>query len=170
VLMRAKGPQASSGESIQCELSARALDVRSRSLVVQAATYALGIQPDEPSAAQEAVDKACLQLTEQITDKLYQQVRNIHEYILKLIFNKPVTEADVRESMNAFKSVLTGIELIEIGNEGDSTVWTAKITSPAGSAATLQQMFGAGVGGYVTKVMAVHENVVEIRVTPIKRH
>lgn len=170
VFTRVKPQPPSQGASIQCELSARALDVRSRSLIVQAATYALGTQADETSAALEAVEKACSRLTEQITDTLFQQTRNIHEYSIKLIFNKPVTEGEARESMNAFKSVLTGIELVEIAGGGDNAVWTAKVTSPAESAEALQKKFGSGVAGYVTRVMSVYGNVIEIRVTPIKRH
>lgn len=168
-LTRVRGQQSSAPE-IQCDVSARAIDAKSRSVVVQASTYALGVQADEATAAQDASEKACRQLSEQITDRLYQQLRNINEYILKLTFNKPVTDGEARDCVHAFKAVLPGLELIEVSSQDDATHWTAQVTSPIESTALLQKMFGTGVPGYVTKITAARDNIIEMRVAPLKRN
>jgi hypothetical protein len=169
VLTRVRGQQGSA-PGVQCDVSARAIDAKSRAVVVQASTYALSVQADETAAAQDAAEKACRQLSEQITDRLYQQLRNINEYILKLTFNKPVADVEVRDCVHAFQTVLPGLELIDLSSQDDPAQWTAQVTSPIESTAMLQKMFGTGVAGYVTKITTVHDNVLEIRVAPLKRN
>jgi len=168
-LTRPAGDTGQAGVNIQCEITARALEVRSKMLIVQAVTYALGTGADDASAARDAAEKASRQFAEQVTDKLYRHLRNAHEYVFRLTFNRPMTDLDVHQCMNAFTSVLTGIEIQEITGEPDSNVWSVKCTSPAESTAMLKKMFGAGVPGYVAKITSARDNVVEMMVTPIKK-
>ena len=168
-LKRVKDNRLVSVQNVQCDLTARLIDVRSHEVVVQAVTCGLGMHVDEASACREAIQKAARQLADQITERLYQQLRQVRDYVFKLHFNKSVSDADVRDCIGAFKQVLPGLELVDVATEDGKERWTARITSPAEDAAALQKMFGSGVAGYITKITSVHDNVLELRVTPIKR-
>ena len=167
-LKRVAGRAPASVRSVQCDITARALDVRRQEVVAQSATCGLGAHVDESEAARESMQKASRQLADQITDRLYQQQRQVREYIFKLRFNRPVSDADARDCINAFKQVLPGLEPADITSE-DATRWTARVFSPAESGAALEKMFGSGVAGYVTKITSVQGNMISIRVTPIKK-
>jgi hypothetical protein len=168
-LKRAKGQKLSSLESIQCDLSARVIDARNRYVIVQAATYALGIHIDEESAVVDAIEKACGHISEQIMDKIYMQMKNMHEYLFKLTFDKPVSETEVREWFNAFKEGFPENELIEIGSTREKNSWTAKLNSPIQGAAILQKMFETGIKGYKTEVVSVDEKVIALKVSVVKQ-
>ena len=168
-LKRAKGQKFSSLESIQCDLSARVIDARNRYVIVQAATYALGIHIDEESAVVDAIEKACGHISEQIMDKIYMQMKNMHEYLFKLTFDKPVSETEVREWFNAFKEGFPENELIEIGSTREKNLWTAKLNSPIQGAAILQKMFETGIKGYKTEVVSVDEKVIALKVSVVKQ-
>jgi hypothetical protein len=168
-LKRVTGKPLASLHNVQCDISARAIDLRRQEVVAQSVTCGLGVHVDEAEAAREAMQKASRQLADQITDRLYQQLRQVREYVFKLRFNKGVAEADVRDCVAAFKQVLPGLELVEILPDDGKERWTARVTSPADDAATLQKMFGAGVAGYITKITSAQDNVLTLRVTPIKR-
>jgi hypothetical protein len=166
-LTRASGQQAAAAEDLQCNLHARVIDVKTQSVIIQAATYALGRQTSPRGALQEALDKACSQLSDQIADRFFQQFRTAREYVFRLLFVKKMTDEEVRQCMQAFTAVLPGLELLAITPETDRKTWTVTATSPAAGAGELQQMFGAGVAGYVTKIVSVSGNVITMRVTPI---
>ena len=168
-LKRVKDNRLVSVQNVQCDSTARLIDIRSREVVAQAVTCGLGMHVDEAAACQEAIQKAARQLADQITERLYQQLRQVREYVFKLRFNKSVSDADVRDCINAFKVVLPGLELVDVATEDGRERWTVRVTSPADDATALQKMFGSGVAGYITKITSVHENVLELRVTPIKR-
>ena len=168
-LKRVKDNRLVSVQNVQCDITARLIDVRSHDVVAQAVTCGLGMHVDEAAACREAMQKAARQLADQITERLYQQLRQVRDYVLKLRFNKSVSDADVRDCITAFKQVLSGLELVDVSTEDGKERWTARVTSPADDATALQKMFGAGVAGYITKITSVHDNVLELRVTPIKR-
>lgn len=168
-IKRAEGQKLSSLESIQCDLSARVIDARNRYVIVQAATYALGIHIDEESAAVDAIEKACRHIAEQIIDKIYMQMKNMHEYLFKLTFDKPVSETEVREWFNAFKESFPENELIEIGSTREKNSWTAKLNSPIQGADILQKMFETGIKGYKTEVVSVDEKVIALKVSVVKQ-
>jgi len=168
-LKRVAGKPLASLHNVQCDISARAIDVRRQEVVAQSVICGLGVHVDEAEAAREAMQKASRQLADQITERLYQQLRQMREYVFKLRFNKPVSDADVRDCLTAFKQVLPGLELVEILPDDGKERWTARATSPADDAATLQKMFGTGVAGYITKITSVQDNVISLRITPIKR-
>lgn len=165
-LTMAQGSQAAA-EDIQCNLSAQVIEVKTQTAVVHAATYALGRQTSPQGALQEALDKTCAQLSDQIADRFFQQQRNSHVYVFRLLFTKKMADADVRQCMNAFTSVLPGLDVLETASEHDAKTWTVQATSPAASARELQQMFGTGVAGYVSRIISVNENIITMRVTPI---
>ena len=168
-LTRLKSKPLASVQNIQCDITARALDVRRQEVVAQAVTCGLGVHVDDASACREAMQKAARQLADQITEHLYQQLRQVRDYVFRLRFNKPVSDADARDCVNAFKQVLPGLEIVDIAAEDGRERWTARVTSPAGDAVALQKIFGSGVAGYITKITSVHDNVLELHVTPIKR-
>ena len=168
-LKRMKDARLVSVQNVQCDITARLIDVRSHDVVSQAVTCGLGMHVDEAAACREAMQKAARQLADQITERLYQQLRQVRDYVFKLRFNKSVSDADVRDCIAAFKQVLSGLELVDVSTEDGKERWTARVTSPADDATALQKMFGSGVAGYITKITSVHDNVLELRVTPIKR-
>jgi hypothetical protein len=168
-LKRMKDARLLSVHNVQCDITARLIDVRSHDVVAQAVTCGLGMHVDEDAACREAMQKAARQLADQITERLYQQLRQVRDYVFKLRFNKSVSDADVRDCITAFKQVLSGLELVDVSTEDGKERWTARVTSPADDATALQKMFGSGVAGYITKITSVHDNVLELRITPIKR-
>jgi hypothetical protein len=167
-IKRAKGRMRSSLASIQCDISARVIDVRNRYVVVQSATYALGIHIDEASAAMDAVEKACGYISGQIIDKIYLQMKNMREYLFKLTFDKPVSEAEAREWLNTLKKNFSEIELTEIDIKEKKNLWTAKLNSPVGSADILQKMFETQIEAGKTEVVSVNENVIELKIFEYK--
>lgn len=167
-LKRTEGQKLSSLVSIQCDMSAAAIDVRNRAVIVQAATYALGIHIDESFAAEDAIDKSCRRLSEQIIDKIYLKMRSMHEYIFRLTFNKSVDETEVKGWLDIFINNFPEIELIDIEKESEKQLWSVKLNSPIKGANILQKMFEVGFEGYETDVVSVNENVIELRVLPVK--
>ncbi len=142
---------------------------RSQEVVLQAVTQGLGAHVDEAEACRDAMQKASRQLADQITERLYQQLRQARQYVFKLRFSKAVSAAEVRDCMRAFAQVLPGLELTELEPGDGRQSWTARVTCQADTAAILQKMFGSGVAGYITRITSVHDNVLDVRITPIKR-
>lgn len=168
-LKRVAGKPLASLHNVQCDISARAIDVGRREVVAQSVTCGLGVQVDEAEAAREAMRKASRQLADQIAERLYKQLRQVHEYVFKLRFNKAVSDVDVRACLTAFKQVLPGLELSGSMSDDAGVLWTARVTSPAEDAEMLRKMFGSGVAGYITKITSVTGNVVAMRITPINK-
>ncbi len=89
-----------------------AIDVRRQEVVLQAVTSGLGAHVDEAEACREAMQKASRQLADQMTERLYQQLRQARQYVFKLRFSKAVSAAEVRDCMHAYAQVLPGLELV----------------------------------------------------------
>lgn len=168
-LKRVAGTGLAIVSNVQCDITARAVDVHLQDVLAQSVTCGLGTHVDEAEAAREAMRKAARQLADQITDRLFQQLRQKREYVFKLRFNKAVSDADVRDCLTAFMQVLPGLEIVDILPDDGPQRWTARVTSPAGDAGALQSMFGPGAPGYITRFTSVEGNVLSLRVTPIKR-
>jgi len=168
-LMRVKNTRLTSVQNVQCDITAITIDVRRQVIVMQTMTSGLGMHVDEAVASREALQKASRQLADQVTERLYQQLRQARQYVFKLRFNKAVSDADVRGCVNAFTQILPGLEIVDAAAEEGGQRWVVRVTSPVDNAETLQKMFGSGVPGYITKITSVHDNVLEMRVTPIKR-
>jgi hypothetical protein len=169
VLTRAKGSRLVSVQNVQCDITASAIDVRRQEVVLQAVTQGLGAHVDESEACRDAMQRASRQLADQITGRLYQQLRQARQYVFKLNFSKAVSAAGVRDCLRAFAQVLPGLELTELEPGDSSETWTARVTCQADNAVILQKMFGPGVAGYITRIASVHDNVLDMHVTPIKR-
>jgi hypothetical protein len=168
-LTRTKGSRLVSVQNVQCDITASAIDVPGKQVMLQAVTQGLGAHVDEAEACRDAMQKASRQLADQITERLYQQLRQAHQYVFKLRFSKAVTPDEVHECMRAFAQVLPGLELTELVPGSNRESWTARVTCQADNAAILQKMFGAGVAGYVTRITSVQDNVLDVRITPIRR-
>lgn len=168
-LTRAKGSRLVSVQNVQCDVTASAIDISRKEVVLQAVTQGLGAHVDEAEACREAMQKASRQLADQITGRLYQQLRQALPYVFKLRFSKAVSAAEVRDCMRAYAQVLPGLELTGLEPGDSRQSWTARVTCQADTAAILQKMFGSGVAGYITRITSVHDNVLDVRITPIKR-
>lgn len=168
-LTRAKGLRLASVQNVQCDITASAIDVRRQEVVLQAVTQGLGAHVDESEACLDAMRQAARQLADQITQRLYQQLRQARQYVFQLRFSKAVSAAEVRDCIRAYAQVLPGLELSELEPGEGRESWTARVICQADNAAILQKMFGAGVAGYITRITSVHDDVLDVRITPIKR-
>ncbi|MBN2107994.1 MAG: hypothetical protein JW832_11260 [Deltaproteobacteria bacterium] len=168
-LTRSKAKRLVSVQNVQCDITASAIDVQGRQVVLQAVTQALGAHVDEAEACRDAMQKASRQLADQITERLYQQLRQARPYVFKLRFSRDVSPAEVRECLLAYAQVLPGLELTELEQAEGRQSWTARVTCQADNADILKKMFGSGVAGYITRITSVRENVLDVRITPIKR-
>jgi len=165
-LQGAQEKKPSSLESIQCDIRARVIDVIDRSVIVQAATYALGMHIDQASASADAIEKACTHLADQIIDKMYSKVKSVHDYIVKLTFDKPASETEAENWFDAFNEVIPEVEFKEIGRAGEGgNAWTASLMSPIESAAISEKIFEMGIAGFATEVVSINENVIELKVS-----
>ncbi len=164
-LTRVDAQKLSSLASIQCDMGVRVIDVHNGSIVVQAATYALGIHVDESSAALDAIDKASRHLSGQIMDTVYLTIRNRHEYVFELAFDKPVTDTEVRRWLDAFLTAFPEIEMTEVENNRKKQIWSVKLLSRIESADILQKMFETGCEGYQTEVVSVNDDVIKLMIS-----
>jgi hypothetical protein len=154
----------SSFMTIQCDMSGKVIDALNSSIIMQASTHALGIQVDEAAAVAEAVDKASMQLSEQITNKIFLNIRNMHEYIFELTFDRQASDREVRGWIDSFHDVFPEIEFTEIKNDIERQLWTVKLNSNIEAAAILQKMFETGYKGYKTEVISVNSNVIRLKI------
>jgi hypothetical protein len=169
VLTRPTATRLVSVMNVQCDITASAIDVQGRQVLLQAVTQGLGAHVDEAEACRDAMQKASRQLADQITGRLYQQLRQARQYVFKLRFSRAVTTAEVRDCLQAYAQVLPGLELTELEQGEGRESWTARVTCQADNADILKKMFGSGVAGYITRITSVRENVLDVRITPIKR-
>ncbi len=149
-------------ESIQCGMKARIISVRDSSVLVQAATYKLGMHVDMLSASRSAIDKACMHLTGQIVDKIYLKLRSFNGYMLRLSFAEGSVENDVEMWLDALKSILPDVMPVSIENE--EGVWAVKIDSPMKKADIVQKVLQFGVEGYISELVSADEGVIEMKI------
>ena len=150
-------------ESIQCGMKARIIGVRDASVLVQAATYKLGMHVDELSAARAAVEKASMHLTGQIVDKIYLKLRSINGYMFRLSMVEGSAENDVEKWLDALKSILPDVVPASIENE--EGVWVIKIDSPMKRADIVQKILQFGVEGYITELVSADEGIIEMKIS-----
>jgi len=149
-------------ESIQCGMKARIIGVRDASVLVQAATYKLGMHVDELSAARAAVEKASMHLTGQIVDKIYLKLRSINGYMFRLSMAEGSGEDDVERWLDALKSILPDVVPASIENEDG--IWVVKIDSPMKRADIVQKILQFGVEGYVSELVSADEGIIEMKI------
>ncbi len=165
-LSRTAEQKLSSLTSIQCNLNTRVIDVRRGSVAVQAATYALGLHIDEESAVADAIEKACERIAGQIMDKIYLQMKQLHEFIFKLSFDTGASETDIHTWFDVFQNRFPELELLEITKKEESNLWLVKLNSTIEGAALLQKMFETRIGGYIPELESLNENIIKLKLIP----
>ena len=150
-------------ESIQCGMKARIIGVRDASVLVQAATYKLGMHVDELSAARAAVEKASMHLTGQIVDKIYLKLRSINGYMFRLSMAERAAENDVEKWLDALKSILPDVVPVSIENK--EGLWVVKIDSPMKRADIVQKILQFGAEGYITELVSADEGIIEMKIS-----
>ena len=165
-LKRTEARRLTSVESIQCGMSARIISVRDASVVVQAATYKLGMHVDELAAARAAINKACMQLTGQIVDKIYLKLRNLKDYVLILSLPEGSVENDVEMWLDALKKIIP--DIVPLSIEKEEGVWAVKISCPIKRADIVQKVLQYGVDGYRSEIVSADENVIEIKISSLE--
>jgi len=154
---------------VQCNVSVRLIDTQRREPLVQAAAYGLGRQDSSRGAPGAAAAEACSRLVDQITGPMLKQTREERTYTVRLLFTRQANQEDVQRCMSAFASVWPDLEVLDMSGDARNMVWTVRAKSTAPSAAALQEMFGSGVPGYVSRIISVSDQTITMRVTPIKR-
>jgi len=166
-LLHAERRNLSSIESIQCNIEAAAIDVQHKISVVQVATYKLGMNVDETSAAMEAIGKAAKHLSDQIAEKLNASTGNMREYLLKLRFPDVVADVDVRRLIQVFNKTFP--EITPGAVEGEKELWTVTVNSPLSGAHILQSILEFGIEGYTIELVSTSDNVIEFNVSSVEK-
>lgn len=150
-------------ESVQCAINARVIRVRDSSVLVQAATYKLGMHVDESTASRLATKNACSHLAGQMVDKIYLKLRNSNYYEFRLSMDKNSEQKDVENWLDSLKILLPDVEprLIE-EKEG---LWIVKTDSSMKRADIVQKILDPGVEGYQSKLISADGEVIEMKIS-----
>jgi hypothetical protein len=149
-------------ESIQCAINARVVSVRSSYVLVQAATYKLGMNADELTASRLAINNACTHLARQLVDKIYLKLRNSNYYEFRLTFDKGFEKNDVEKWFASLRNLLPDVVPRSIEEKED--VWIVKTDSSMKRADMVQKILTLGVGGYSSKLIAADGEVIEMKI------
>ena len=123
----------------------------------------LGIHVDENSAAMDAVEQSCRRISDQIIDKIYLQKRTPGQYDLRLSFDSPATDIDVKNWVEAFKQRFPEVESTEIILHND--MWTVKIAGPLKGGDLIQRLIEMGIQDYKTEIVSTQKNIIELKVS-----
>jgi len=151
-------------ESIQCAISARVISVKGSSVLVQAATYKLGMHVDELTASRLAINNACSHLAGQMVDKIYLKLRNFNYYEFRLTLGKGSEKMDVEKWLASLESLLPDVVPRSIEEKED--MWIVKIDSSMKRADMVQRILYTGVAGYRSKLILVDGEVIEMKIFP----
>ncbi|MCP4717430.1 MAG: hypothetical protein GY868_20090 [Deltaproteobacteria bacterium] len=163
-----KADQLSSLVTMQCDIQARVLDVQNKTVIVQAATHELGTHIDEASAAESAVETACRNIGERLAGKIYLQIQDLQELVLKVHFARQVTDAEVHSWIEKGVENLENVEIVQANVSGDDLrTWLITLRTDLEGAAVLQAIFEQGDGIYTAEVKSVENNMVELSVVPV---
>lgn len=165
-LMRAVEKKLSSIESVQCDMSVQVIDVLKKASVIQTTTYALGMHIDESAAITDAIDKACGNISGQIIDTLYMQMRSVHDYAFTIRFAKPVLQEGFDTFVSAMKASFPQMEFLETRKIDEKEEWKIHVQTPHESAAVLQRLYEKGVAGHAVEVLTVEEQNISLKVSP----
>ena len=150
-------------ESIQCAINARVISVISSYVLVQAATYKLGMHVDESTASRLAINNACSHLAGQMIDKLYLKLRNSNYYEFRLAMGKDSEQEDVKKWLDSLKTLLPDVEPRSI--EEKENVWIVKTDSSVKRADIVQKIMSPGVEGFQSKVLSADGEVIEMKIS-----
>jgi len=149
-------------ESIQCAINARVVSVRSSYVLVQAATYKLGVHADELTASRLAINNACTHLAGQMVDKIYLKLRNSNYYEFRLTLDKGSEKNDVEKWLASLKSLLP--DVVPRSIEKKEGVWIVKTDSSLKRADMVQKILSPGVEGYSSKLISADGEVIEMKI------
>jgi len=167
-LVRTENRRLTTVENVQCGISARIINVRDASVLVQAAAYKLGMHVDTVSAARAAIDKACRHLSAQVANKIFLKLRNLNNYMFKLSMPEGSRVEDVEKWFSALNGIAPDVVAGTIENSGD--IWNVTVNSTFKRADIIQKLLQFGIDGYSSEIVSADKNVLEIKVTPVARH
>ena len=150
-------------ESIQCAINARVISVISSYVLVQAATYKLGMNVDELTASRLAINNACSHLAGQMVDKIYLKLRNSNYYEFRLAMGKDSEQNDVKKWLDSLKTLLPDVVPRSIEEKED--VWIVKTDSSLKRADIVQKILHSGVEGYRSKLLSADGEVIEMKIS-----
>jgi hypothetical protein len=150
-------------ESIQCAINARVISVISSYVLVQAATYKLGMHVDELTASRLAINNACSHLAGQMVDKIYLKLRNSNYYEFRLAMDKDSEQNDVKKWLDSLKTLLPDVVPRSIEEKED--VWIVKTDSSLKRADIVQMILHSGVEGYQSKLLSADGEVIEMKIS-----
>lgn len=150
-------------ESIQCAINARVISVISSYVLVQAATYKLGMHVDELTASRLAINNACSHLAGQMVDKIYLKLRNSNYYEFRLAMDKDSEQNDVKKWLDSLKTLLPDVVPRSIEEKED--VWIVKTDSSLKRADIVQKILHSGVEGYRSKLLSADGEVIEMKIS-----
>ena len=167
-LNKVEGQKFSSLARVQSNMSATAIDVRSKSVIAHTTTYALGINVDETSAALDAVDKSSRHISEQITDRMFLNIRNTHKYLLNMAFDGLISEPKAKQWLELFNDIFPEIEITGAERTEKQKKWSVNLNTTIESAAIVQRILEIGIEGYTTEVISATESVIDLRIKKLR--
>ena len=150
-------------ESIQCAINARVISVTSSYVLVQAATYKLGMNVDKLTASRLAINNACSHLAGQMVDKIYLKLRNSNYYEFRLAMGKDSEQEDVKKWLDSLKTLLP--DVVPRSIEEKENVWIVKTESSVKRADIVQKIMSPGVEGFQSKVLSADGEVIEMKIS-----
>jgi hypothetical protein len=163
-LKKIESRRLASVESIQCAISARVVSVRSAFVLVQAATYKLGMHVDELTATRLAINNACTHLAGQMVEKIYLNLRNSNYYEFRLTLDKGSEKNDVEKWLASLKRLLPAVVPRSI--EKKEGVWIVKADISMKRVDLVQKILNPGVEGFSSKLISADGEVIEMKIVP----
>lgn len=155
---------------VQCDLSAQVIDVaKGGAVLVQAATYALGIHIDEEAAADDAAEKASERIAGQLMDKIYLQMRSTRDFVFVLNFEAAASDPEMTQWLAAFKTGFPEITVLQTTRQPGEPRLTVTAESTIPGAALLKRLFEYPLEGFSAEMLSLNENMIELRIVPVKR-
>jgi hypothetical protein len=150
---------------VQCDMTVEVLDVRTRELILQTATNALGIHIDQEAAAQEAVAKACSRLAEQISDRTRTASSSTHTYSFRCTFPGARPESASQDFFSLLRAALPEIIQLKVRPDTEANIRFADIISSVDGASLVQKTMRTQPGGYGLTLGVVEDTVINLTVT-----
>ena len=150
---------------VQCDMIVEVLDVRTRELVLQTATNALGIHINQEAATLEAVAKACSRLAEQISDRTRTASSTSHAYSFRCTFPGARPESAAQDFFSLLRAALPEIIQLKVRPDTEANIRFADIISSVDGASLVQKTMRTQPGGYGLTLGMVEDTVINLTVT-----
>lgn len=151
---------------VQCDIQADVLDVRTRQLLLQTETNALGMHIDRESAAQDAVQKACLRIVQYVVDRMPTATGNNVDFCFRCTFPAAVTQSTAHDFFKLLRAALPEIKQLRVRDTTEADVRLADIISSIDGAALAHKALQADLQGYRIELGVIEDRVINLRVTP----